>query len=73
MLSTKGTEKIKPLIIILLLIPSFYWTYLLFVGNLGVNPIEKLMDNLGEMALRLIIFSLFISSLSEIKYFRSLI
>ena len=73
MLSTKGTEKIKPLIIILLLIPSFYWTYLLFVGNLGVNPIEKLMDNLGEMALRLIIFTLFISSLSEIKYFRSLI
>ena len=73
MLSTKGTEKIKPLIIILLLIPSFYWAYLLFVGNLGVNPIEKLMDNLGEMALRLIIFTLFISSLSEIKYFRSLI
>ena len=69
----KGTEKIKPLIIILLLIPSFYWAYLLFVGNLGVNPIEKLMDNLGEMALRLIIFTLFISSLSEIKYFRSLI
>ena len=73
MLSTKGTEKIKRLIIILLLIPSFYWAYLLFVGNLGVNPIEKLMDNLGEMALRLIIFTLFISSLSEIKYFRSLI
>ena len=42
-------------------------------GNLGINPIEKLMDKLGEMALRLIILTLLVSSLSDIKYFRSLI
>ena len=40
---------------------------------LGVNPIEKLMDNLGEMGLRLIIATLIISSLSEFKKLRFLV
>ena len=39
-----------------------------FTGNLGVNPIEKIMDKLGEMALRLIIITLFISTLANIKF-----
>jgi len=73
MLSTNRVKKTKPPIIILLLLPSFYWIYLLLIGNLGVNPIEKLMDNLGEMALRLIILTLLISSLSDLKFFRSLV
>jgi len=42
-------------------------------GSLGINPIEKLMDKLGEMALRLIILTLLISSLADIKYFRAFI
>ena len=73
MFSTQRIKKIKSLVILLLFIPSFYWIYLLLIGNLGVNPIEKLMDNLGEMALRLIILTLFISSLSDSRFFRSLI
>ena len=39
---------------------------------MGVNPIEKLMHNLGEFALRLIIATLLLSSLAQFKYLRSL-
>jgi sulfoxide reductase heme-binding subunit YedZ len=41
-------------------------------GNLGINPIDKLMDELGKMGIRLIIITLIISSLSQLKFFRSL-
>ena len=73
MLSSKRVKQLKLPIILLLFIPSFYWFYQLLAGSLGVNPIEKLMDKLGEMALRLIIVTLLISSLTDIKFFRSLI
>ena len=73
MLSSKRVKQLKPLIILLLFLPSFFWIYLFFAGNLGVNPIEKLMDKLGEMALRLIVLTLFISSLADFKNLRSLI
>ena len=71
-LSTKMMSRIKPLIFILLLLPSLIWIYKFFINNLGVNPIEELMHNLGEFALRLIIATLFISSLAQSKYLRSL-
>ena len=73
MISTKSFKKIKPLIFLAIIFPSFFWSYQFINGSLGVNPIEKLMDNLGEMALRLIVLTLFISSLSEFKKFRFLI
>ena len=73
MISTKSFKKIKPLIFILIFSPSIYWSFQFINGSLGVNPIEKLMDNLGETALRLIVLTLFISSLSEYKKFRFLI
>ena len=73
MISTKFIKKSKLPIFIILLIPSFLWSYQFIVGDLGVNPIEKLMDKLGEMALRLIVLTLFISSLAEFKKFRSFI
>ena len=74
MISTQSFKKIKPLIFIsFFLIPSFLWDFQFINGSLGVNPIEKLMDNLGEMALRLIVLTLFISSLSDFKKFRFLI
>ena len=73
MISTKSFKKIKPIIFLVILFPSFFWSYQFINGSLGVNPIEKLMDNLGEMALRLIVLTLFISSLSEFKKFRFLI
>ena len=73
MISTQSFKKIKPIIFLLVISPSFIWSYQLTIGTLGVNPIEKLMDSLGEMALRLIVLTLLISSLSEFKKFRFLI
>ena len=73
MISTKSFKKIKPIIFLFIFFPSIYWSFQFIEGSLGVNPIEKLMDNLGEMALRLIMLTLFISSLSEFKKFRFLI
>ena len=71
-LSTKVVKLIKPLLFVLLIIPSVFWLYLFVEGRLGINPIDKLEDKLGEFALRLLILTLLISSLSKIKYLRAL-
>ena len=71
-LSTKKMSRIKPIIFVFLLLPSLFWTYQFVVGGLGVNPIEKLMHNLGEFALRLLIATLLLPSLANFKYLRSL-
>ena len=71
-LSTKMMSRIKPVIFVFLLLPSLIWAYQFFVGNLGVNPIERLIHNLGELALRLVIATLLLSSLAQSKYLRSL-
>jgi len=73
MISTTSFRKIKPIIFLAIIAPSFLWSYQLINGSLGVNPIEKLMDNFGEMGLRLIIATLLISSLSEFKKLRFLV
>ena len=73
MITTQSFKKIKPLIFLVIFFPSLFWSYQFINGSLGVNPIEKFMDNMGEMALRLIVLTLFISSLSEFKKFRFLI
>ena len=73
MISTKSFKKTKPLIFFAFICPSLFWCYQFIEGSLGVNPIERLMDNFGEMALRLIVLTLFISSLGEFKKFRFLI
>ena len=70
-LSTKFVKRSKPIILLLLLLPSIIWGITFLQGNLGVNPIDKLMDELGKMALRLIIVTLIISSLSQFKFLRS--
>jgi len=62
---------VKPIILFLLLLPSIIWGFAFVQGNLGINPIDKLMDEFGKMALRLIIVTLLISSLSQIKFLRS--
>tara|TARA_Y100001970_G_C14198025_1_gene839324 strand:- start:1534 stop:2139 length:606 start_codon:yes stop_codon:yes gene_type:complete len=72
MISTNSFRKIKPIIFLAIIAPSFIWSFEFINGSLGVNPIEKLMDNLGEMGLRLIIATLLISSLSEYKSLRFL-
>jgi len=70
-LSTNIIKRSKPIILFLLLLPSIIWGLTFLQGNLGINPIDKLMDELGKMALRLIIVTLIISSLSQFKFLRS--
>ena len=72
MIQTQSFKKVKPFIFLVIILPSLFWSYQFISGSLGVNPIEKFMDNMGKMALRLIVLTLFISSLSEFKKFRFL-
>ena len=73
MFSTRNFNRSKPVLFILILFPSLLWSYQFVTGNLGVNPIEKLMDELGLMALRLIIITLMITTLSNIKTLKSIV
>ena len=73
MFSTRNFNRSKPVLFILILSPSLLWAYQFVTGNLGVNPIEKLMDELGLMALRLIIITLMITTLSNIKSIKSIV
>ena len=73
MFSARNFNRSKPFLFILILFPSLLWSYQFVTGNLGVNPIEKLMDELGLMALRLIIVTLMITSLSNIRILKSIV
>ena len=73
MFSARNFNRSKPFLFILILFPSLLWAFQFVTGNLGVNPIEKLMDELGLMALRLIIVTLMITSLSNIKILKSIV
>ena len=71
-LSTKTVNQSKPVLLLFLFLPSILWGTMFVQGNLGINPIDRLMDELGKMGIRLIIVTLIISSLSQLKLFRSL-
>ena len=73
MFSTRNFNRSKPVLFILILFPSLLWAYQFVTGNLGVNPIEKLMDELGLMALRLIIITLMVTTLSNIRPLKSIV
>ncbi len=73
MFSTRNFNRSKPVLFILIMFPSLLWAYQFVTGNLGVNPIEKLMDELGLMALRLIIITLMITTLSNIRPLKSIV
>ncbi len=73
MFSTRNFNLSKPFLFVLIVFPSLLWAYQFVTGNLGVNPIEKLMDELGLMALRLIIITLMITTLSNIKPLKSIV
>ena len=73
MFSTRNFNRSKPVLFIIILFPSLLWAYQFVTGNLGVNPIEKLMDELGLMALRLIIITLMITTLSNTKSLKSIV
>ena len=72
MISSRLINKTKPTALTLLLLPSLIWIGMFINGSLGVNPIDILMDKLGEMALRLLILVLIVSSLSQFAFLRSL-
>ena len=65
--------KVKPLLFILLLAPSIYWFASLYMGKMGINPIEKLIRELGEFSLQLLIITLCITPLSKIKILKNII
>ena len=71
MISSRLINKAKPTVLISLIFPSFIWIGMFINGNLGINPIDILMDKLGEMSLRLLILVLIISSLSQFYFLRS--
>ncbi len=73
MFSTRNFNRSKPVLFIIILFPSLLWAFQFVTGNLGVNPIEKLMDELGLMALRLIIITLMITTLSNIRPLKSIV
>jgi len=65
-------KKIKPFLFIILLAPGFYWFIKLYLGEMGVNPIEAIIRESGEFSLRLLILTLLITPLSQIKSLRNL-
>ena len=73
MFSAKNLKRVKPYIFLLLLFPSLLWILQFITGNLGVNPIERIMDEFGLMALRLIILTLAITTLANIKQLKTIV
>ncbi len=73
MFSIRNFNRSKPILFLLFLFPSMIWAYQFIVGNLGVNPIERLMDEFGLMALRLIILTLMISTIANIRQLKSIV
>ena len=73
MLSIRNFNRTKPILFLLILFPSALWVYQFIAGNLGVNPIERLMDEFGLMALRLIILTLMISTIANIRQLKSIV
>ena len=65
-------KRIKPFLFIILLTPSLYWYIKLYLGRMGINPIESIIHELGEFSLRLLILTLLITPLSQIYFFRNL-
>ena len=73
MFSIKNINRIKPILFLLILFPSLLWIYQFITGNFGVNPIERLMDEFGLMALRLIILTLMISTVANLRQLKSIV
>ena len=65
-------KKLKPFLFVTLLAPCFYWFTKLYLGKMGVNPIDAIIRELGEFSLRLLILTLLITPLSQIKGLRNL-
>ena len=60
-------KKLKPILFIFFIIPSIYWLIKLILGQMGANPIDAIIRELGEFSLWLIILTLLITTLSKIR------
>ena len=65
-------KKFKPFLFTILITPCFYWFSKLYLGEMGVNPIEATIHKLGEFSLRLLILTLLITPLTQISSLRNL-
>ena len=65
-------KKVKSSLFIILLTPSFYWFIKLYLGKMGVNPIDAIIRELGEFSLCLLILTLLITPLAQINSLRNL-
>jgi len=54
---------LKPLLFMILLLPCAWLLYAVFTENLGANPVENLLHELGSWSLRLILLTLLITPL----------
>ena len=72
-LTSSLIKKIKPLLFILLIIPSIFWFIKLYNGQMGINPVDAIIHELGEFSLRLIILTLLITPLTQIKSLKNII
>ena len=57
---------VKPAIFITLLLPLFYLLAGLYFDYLGADPVEAIIFDLGEWALRILLLALFLSPLSRL-------
>ena len=66
-------KKIKPILFIILIFPSFYWFINLYLGKMGINPIDETIRKLGEFSLRLLILTLLVTPIAKINLFRNIV
>jgi methionine sulfoxide reductase heme-binding subunit len=57
---------LKPFVFLIFLAPVFWLVYGLFMGQLGANPIETILRDLGDWALRFILLGLALSTMRRL-------
>ncbi len=65
-MAKKSSISLKPLIFLICLCPVFWLVYGVFNGLLGANPIETILRDLGDWALRFLLIGLAISPIRRI-------
>jgi sulfoxide reductase heme-binding subunit YedZ len=71
--NTLLTKIIKPLVFIVLLIPALHLSWGFWQDALGANPLEAIIRNLGDWALRILLLTLAISPLRRLTGFGQLL
>jgi sulfoxide reductase heme-binding subunit YedZ len=66
-------RRLKPLILLLCLVPLGWLIAAALLGGLGANPIETVTRNLGEWALRLLLLTLAVTPLRRLTGWRTVV